>query len=139
MLRKTFAWCLCGALFLLGLAGCVESRFELAQQSRLPSWFDVPTGLQRDDLKVTLEYHTDGSAVFRLYRKDNSAMLQEAVGQTRGDGPTELKNPPPGSPKHYPMYQVVTVGGKAEAIEHRKMEPIFYVTDDQRILRELGM
>jgi hypothetical protein len=50
----------------------------------------------------------------------------------------ELKNPPAGFPKGYPAYNVVTVDGITEIIERRKMEPIFYVTDDPSIWRELG-
>jgi len=121
----------------LCLTGCIESSFELAEESRLPNWFDMPPGLTRDDLKVTLDYYTNGQAVFKLYEKNKLLSLQEAKGTSRGNKPIQLKNPPAGFPKHYPMYQVITVGGKTDVIEHRKMEPIFYITDDPEILREL--
>ena len=123
----------------LCLTGCVESSFELAEDSRLPSWFDIPSGLTRADLKVTLDYYTDGQAVFKLYEKNKLLSLQEAKGTSRGEKPIQLKNPPAGFPKHYPMYQVITVGEKTDVIEHRKMEPIFYITDDPEILRELDV
>jgi hypothetical protein len=35
-------------------------------------------------------------------------------------------------------YEVVTVNGITEIIEHRKMEPLFYVTDDAAVWEELG-
>jgi hypothetical protein len=121
------------------LTGCIESSFELAPESRLPSCFDAPAGLTRGDLKVTLDYYTNGQAVFKLYKKGSLLSLQEAKGTSRGNKPIQLKNPPKGFPKHYPMYQIITVDGKTDVIEHRKMEPIFYITDDPDILRELDV
>lgn len=119
------------------LLGCVESSFELAKESKLPNWFDVPEGLKRDNLRVTLDYYTDGNAVFTLLRKDSNSILQEVNGLTQGYGPFRPKKPAPGYPKHYPMYQIVTVGTTTEVIEHRRMEPIFYVSDDPDILKKL--
>jgi len=39
----------------------------------------------------------------------------------------------------YPSYEIITVGRTTEVIEHRKMEPIFYVTDDPSVLSKLGV
>ncbi len=50
--------------------------------------------------------------------------------------PFELKNPPSGYPSGYPVYEVVAVNGTTEMIEHRKMEPIFYISDDAAIEKE---
>ena len=47
--------------------------------------------------------------------------------------------PPPGFPPGYPAYEVITVNGITDIIEHRKMEPIFYVTDDPAVWKELGV
>lgn len=33
----------------------------------------------------------------------------------------------------YPAYEAITVDGITEIIEHRKMEPVFYVTDDASV------
>ena len=119
------------------ITGCVESSFELASDSRLPKWFDVPNGLTRSDFRVTMDYYTGGNAVFTLYQKDKYFRLKKVKGIPRGNKPIKLKNPPVGFPKHYPMYQVFTVGKNIDVIEHRKMEPIFYVTDDPNLLKEL--
>lgn len=118
------------------ITGCLESSFELASESRLPKWFAVPEGLTRGDLRVTMDYYTDGDVVFKLYSKDKFLVLQEVTGITRGNRPIKLKNPPAGFPKHYPSYQVITVGNKTDIIEHRKMEPVFYVADDPNIWKE---
>jgi hypothetical protein len=46
------------------------------------------------------------------------------------------KNPPSGFPPHYPIYEATTVNGITEIIEHRKMEPIFYITDDTNVWKQ---
>jgi hypothetical protein len=64
--------------------------------------------------------------------------LAEAKGTQKGLEPLRLKNPPPGFPPGYPSYEIVTVNGIVEIIEHRQMEPIFYITDDPAVWAELG-
>jgi hypothetical protein len=44
-----------------------------------------------------------------------------------------------GPPYNHPQYEIITVGRTTEVIEHRKMEPIFYVTDDPSVLSKLGL
>jgi len=70
-------------------------------------------------------------------------IMQDGKRQTRVDGkvkgtePFQLKNPPPGFPSGYPSYEIITVNGMTDIIEHRRMEPIFYMTDDPAVLNEL--
>jgi hypothetical protein len=78
------------------------------------------------------------SAVFTL--KDTKGQIRTKVsGKTRGLGPNYVKHPPPGFPPGYPAYEVITVNGITEIIEHRKPEPIFYITDDPAVWKELGV
>jgi hypothetical protein len=133
------------ALTIAGSAiGCVwfpESTFELASESRLPKWINLPPGLTRADVSITMSYYTmpwGSSAIFIL--KDTKGKIRAKVrGKTRGLGPSQLKHPPPGFPPGYPAYEVITVNGITEIIEHRKMEPIFYITDDPAVWKELGV
>lgn len=37
---------------------------------------------------------------------------------------------------YYPAYEAISVNGIAEIIEHRKMEPTFYVTDDAAVWKQ---
>jgi hypothetical protein len=37
----------------------------------------------------------------------------------------------------YPAYAAITVNGVTDIIEHRRMESIFYVTDDPAVWKEL--
>ena len=39
----------------------------------------------------------------------------------------------------YPMYEVLTANGITEVVEHRRMEPVFYITDDPEVRRKLGV
>lgn len=113
------------------MVGCLESRFSLAPDSRLPKWFDVPQGMSRPNLSVTMDYYStfnDSKAVFTLRGKGRFLNLKKVTAALRNE-----------TPKGYPAYVVVTVNGITDVIEHRKMEPIFYVTDDPKIWKELGV
>jgi len=118
-----------------------ESTFELANESKLPKWITLPPGLTRADVSITMSYYSmpwSRSAIFTL--KDAKGLIRTKVhGKMRGLGPNELKHPPPGFGPGYPAYEVITVSGITEIIEHRKMEPIFYITDDPAVWKELGV
>ena len=138
-----------GRYFLLGIAvtilgystiGCEylpESTFQLARESRLPKWIALPPGVARADVSITMSYYnvpwggravfllqdTKGKTLEKVYGKDNCALFYP-------------KDPPPGFPPGYPTYQEVIVNDMTELIEHRKMEPVFYITDDPAVLKE---
>ena len=118
-----------------------ESTFELASESRLPRWITLPPGLTRADVSITMSYYSmpwSWNAIFILKDKKGK-VLTKVYGKTRGLGPSQLKHPPPGFPPGYPAYEVIAVNGITEIIEHRKMEPIFYITDDPAVWKELGV
>jgi hypothetical protein len=135
----------CITLTLIGLAiGCEsppESTFELASESRLPKWITLPAGMTRANVSLTMNYHVwpwGRSATFVL-RSKKGQVLEKAKGKVRGSGPNQLKNSRAGFPPGYPSYEVITVNGMTEIIEHRKMEPTFYVSDDPAVRKELGV
>jgi hypothetical protein len=66
----------------------------------------------------------------------NKQTIEKENGKVRCTNPFQLKNPPQGFPSGYPSYQAVTFNGVTEIIEHRKMEPIFYVTDKPSVLKQ---
>jgi len=140
--RSSLLW---AALTILGSAivGCEyfpESTFKLASESRLPKWITLPLGHTRADISLTMSYYISPSG------KNVKFILQDAkektpiklYGKEKDGGPFELKHPPQGFPPGYPAYEVITVNGVTEIIEHRKAEPIFYVTDDDAVWKELG-
>ena len=118
-----------------------ESTFELASESRLPKWITLPPGLTRADVSITMSYYSKpwgGSATFTL--QDRKGQIRTKVdGKVKGLEPFRLKHPPQGFPPGYPAYEIVTVNGVTEIIEHRKPEPLFYITDDPAVWKELGV
>jgi hypothetical protein len=118
-----------------------EATFELARQSRLPKWITLPPGLTRVDVSVTMNYYVKpwGPSATFILRDTKGQIRTKLNGKMRGLGPNQLKHPPSGFPPGYPAYEVITVNGITEVIEHRKLEPIFYITDDPAVWKELGL
>lgn len=124
----------------LTIKGCElfpEATFELASDSRLPKWVTLPPELTRANASLTMNYYAVPwrSAQFIL-RDKNGHLLKKENGTMRCRAPFELKDPPQGSPSGYPAYEAITVHGITEIIEHKKMEPIFYVTDDPAVWKQ---
>src|ERR1700676_5544747 len=94
-----------------------------------------PTGTytrRRFNYDELLRYALGSSAIFIL-QDTKGRTLKKVDGKVEGSEPFELKHPPPGFPPGYPAYEIVTVNGTTEIIEHRKPEPIFYLTDDPAV------
>jgi len=142
MLRLRFT--LVVAITSLATAACQyfpESSFELAPSSRLPRWIALPYGLSRQNTSLTMSYYVSAfarTATFALYDAQRRALVKVS-GTLRGDHPLMLRNPPAGFPPGYPTYEVITVRGVSDIVEHRAMEPVFYMTDDPVVRRELGV
>ena len=136
MNKIVFKFILLGLVILI--VGCSESNFNLSPDSRLPKWFDVPEGMSRDKLNVTVDYYINsdgGEAVFKLYN-GNMTRLKKVKGKT-GLYPLQLKNPPSGSPEGYPMYEIVIVDGVKDIIEHRDRNNVFHMVDSPVVWEEL--
>ncbi len=111
-----------------------ESTFQLASESRLPKWITLPPGLALADVSITMSYYTWPGAGFVL--QDAKGKILEKVYGKEKCSDFQLKNPPQGFPPGYPAYAVITVKGTTELIEHRKMEPVFYISDDPAVWKE---
>ena len=130
-------WSVTAAALLLGSCGFPEASFALAPSSRLPIWIQLPAGIPRDHVTVTLDYYTaplGRTATFSLY-DSHKQQLRKVSGSQRGDHPLTLKN----SSRGYPSYEVITIDGLTDVVEHRAMEPTFYMTDDPAVREELGV
>ena len=130
---------------ILGLYGCLESSFKLSDGSRLPRWFVVPKDMDRSDLSVQMDLHSTfsgGKAIFKLYKKGGIFSVKKYT-ITSDEQPNsrsvQLDSPPEGFPNGYPRYKVVTINGVTDIIELRKMEPVFYMTDDPAVWKEQGV
>jgi len=124
------------------MRGCAESHFQLAPESRLPKWFALSPDQNRSNVEVTMTYYiglTGGSTATFVLRNRDGRKLAEAEGPVRDKEPQILTPAPPTGSLPYPSYEVVTINGVTEVVEHRRMEPIFYITDDKTVRRKLGV
>jgi hypothetical protein len=111
-----------------------ESSFQLASESRLPKWITLPPGYTRSDVSITMSYFIWSGAGF-VVRDEKGETLEKVDGSMKCSN-FQLRNPPPGFPPGYPAYTEIVVKGTSEMIEHRKMEPVFYVSDDPAVREE---
>ena len=139
--RRKFllSWCTLSIANLL-LVGCryfPESTFELAHDSRLPKWFHVPPEHTRANIKITMSYYIKPwgrSALFSL-QSGNERAIEKISAEVLCEKPFHSASLS-GSAFNYPAYQVVSADGVTEIIEHKKMEAVFYVTDDPAVWRQ---
>ena len=127
-------------LFIL-LAGCKESSFDLSDESRLPIWFEVPAGMTRTDLSVTINYYVrpSGRKAVLILRDKNNRILEKVTGVQQGMEPLKLKQPKEGYPRNRPIYEIITIDGKTDIVEHRVRGPVFHMADDPLVWEELGV
>ena len=121
--------------------GCIESNFELARESRVPSWFDIPPGVSRANLTVELTYWLGpvGRTATVTLRDRGGRKVKSVVATMQGDEPHALVPVAPTGPFPYPSYEILSAEGVTEVVEHRRMEPIFYVVDDAEVKNKLGI
>jgi hypothetical protein len=128
-------------ILLFATVGCglfSEATFKLAGDSRLPKWVSLPPGLQRANSSVMMTYYNlpwGGRAEF-LLQDERSRTIDKKTGTIKCREPLHLQTASPKSSSGYPSYEVITINGVTEIIEHRKMEPVFYVTDDAAIWKQ---
>ncbi len=122
------------------MIGCVEASLQLASESRLPKWITIPPGLTRADVSVTMnDMNRGGGRGTEFITKDkNGRVLAKTRGALRGLHPIHLNGPLKVDHRYqYPLYEVVTVNGVTEIVEQKKPEPLFYVSDDPAVRKEL--
>ena len=97
--------------------------------------------MQRGDVAVEMCYFVGSSgrtSTFVLRDKKTRAKLADVHGSDRGLYPLTARNTE-SAPNEYPSYEVVTVDGITEVVEHRRMEPVFYISDDPALHHALGV
>jgi hypothetical protein len=135
---RRFTWRAIVANLSVVVAACgyfPESSFELASESRIPRWFGLPQGQQRAAVTVRVDYYSGpfgGTA--KLVMRDSTGKTTVAEGQIRNSAPLTRYGKPG---REYPKYEIVKVGDIVEVMEHRRMEPTFYITDDPDVWRNL--
>jgi hypothetical protein len=87
-----------------------------------------------------MDYFIDASSrSARLtFTTTSGTVLLKAKGTLRGREPLHVRGSAP-SGETYPAYEVVTINGVSDLVEHRSMEPVFYMVDDPDIWKALGL
>jgi hypothetical protein len=98
----------------------------------------TPSGFTRADISITMSYYIKpwGSSAQFILQDTKKQILEKVDGKVKCKGPFQLKTPPQGFTPGYPSYEAITVDGVTEIIEHRKMEPIFYIADDTAVWKQ---
>lgn len=130
-------------LYLLGyiVTGCKyfpESTFHLATNSRLPRWVKLPPGLTRADVSMTMSYYIKpwGNSATFILQDAKEQVITSTDGNVKCQEPFQLKTYSEESGSQYPSYEAATVNGVTEIIEHKKMEPIFYIVNDPAVWKQ---
>ena len=130
------------AFAFLVLTGCgrpPEASSSLANESRLPKWFTLPPNQVRGNVTVTMDLYMNsfvGKTTFTL-RDSSGSVISKVTGKNKTLQPLHRREKLPGYSEGYPSYEIISVGEITEILEHRKMEPIFYITDDPEVKAEL--
>ncbi len=114
------------------LFGCFpESSFDLADDSRVPKFFDeIAEENDRDKISVSVDYYLT-EAVFKIYL--NNKKVNQVTGQRIGTRPYYLDDLSLGRKNDRPSYNVYDVDGVIEITEHREKNNIFHMNDDSRV------
>ena len=113
--------------------GMIESNFQLAQESRLPKWFQIPSNYSRNDVTMSITTYSTASGkivakmVVRGPRPEHK-VLSEKIGTKRMHPLSQQL----GYDK-YPLYSIISVDGIDEVFEQRRPEAIFYISDDPKL------
>lgn len=118
--------------FLVGCEELPESTFVLANDSRLPKWIAVPPGSTRANVKLNMNYYIKpwGSKALFSLQGNNKQILEKVNATVMCKKPFQVAGATQEAASGYPLYQAVAANGLTEIIEHKKMEPRFYVTDN---------
>jgi len=115
-----------------------ESSFVLSEDSRLPKWFEVPKPYSRKDVTVEIHYFINlfGTNFKAILIGPEHKKLDRETGTQRWHPETlEIIKTKEGRNSR-PHYVIAEINGIEEIIEHREKDNIFYITDNQLIIRE---
>lgn len=124
---------------------CPESNFQIAPNSRLPKWFNVPPGYVRKDLTVEIHYYVPPPPFKQNFKAlllgppPDYRKLDKKIGYARLHPTMDQKKNEFGGfhPDAYPIIGIDTINGIAEIIVQRKPEPFLYVSDDPKLRKAI--
>lgn len=123
------------------LTGCIESKFTLDGESRLPRWFTLGEGVRRSDVSVTITYYTPdetGEDALVELVDSHGRVLSHITGQFCWHPSMAAKRNKHGGfhTDAYPMYGYVRTKKGIEVLEHRVAGPLLWVSDDPLLRKQ---
>lgn len=116
--------------------GLCESNFNLARESRLPRWFQLPSGTERSDIGVYFVYFLSKAKIAATNNKTGE-MFFSAVADMKYHPITaeEIKKMKQGSP--CPWYSIISVDGVAEVAAHFELGDIVYIVEPSEVTQDV--
>ena len=115
--------------------GFLESQFRLADESRLPKWFETSKHHSRSNLKVVITFYGHpilgsrvGIVLYELNRGERRE-LEEKVGTRQWKSRLASVRHNAGSTEIPGTYVTITVDGVEETFEHRTEGDILHIVD----------
>jgi hypothetical protein len=122
------------ALVFLALASCMDRHgvigavFRLRDDSPLPSWVSLPTGVSRDQVSVTITRYeattTPKWKVRIVVRVARQGVLQEEIGYGFWHPDSEREKIPAGA---YPNWVIIEVKGTKEVYEQSEANDLLRI------------
>lgn len=123
------------------LRGFIESEFALSPESPLPGWYPkLPEGYTRENVTIKLRYYAPpfdiDNTVFWVESSPFNT-LYKATGKS-DHHPAYWKWAHEDWPaRSHPGYVNVTIGGITEIVEHKKREPVFYISNEETVRKTM--
>jgi hypothetical protein len=118
--------------------GFIESELRLADDSRLPRWFTVPSGYAREDINTTITYYTLGRAEVVMYGPNpENKKLWKGIVEDRWHPCSQKQFDEQKTGAVYPNYSVIKFDNIEEILEQREPGDILYITDDSQLRRTM--
>jgi hypothetical protein len=112
--------------------GFAESNFNLSKDSRLPRWFQLPSGVDRNGITVEFTYFLSKTKMAAINSKTGKILFSaEADKKHHPITEAESKTMKQGWP--CPSYNIITVNGMEEIVAHIERGDIVYIVEPSEI------
>lgn len=112
--------------------GFAESNFNLNKDSRLPKWFQMPTGIGRNDINVEFIYFLSKMKIAAINNRTGKIFFStEADMNHHPITEAESKAMKQGWP--CPSYNIISVSGVTEVLAHIEKGNIVYIVEPSEV------
>ena len=109
--------------------GYAESQFDLVLDSRLPKFFDRDGHISPVGYKARVEYYSSPDSVRVIIRDPSGRKVFDKQDKFQWHPFDDKEHPA----AQHPNYVVVSFDGVVDILEHRRQEPVVYLTDDKTV------